>query len=290
MRIPLPPKTWIRRATLGACALAASVLVSGKAFIIDGTALLPKSLPEVFALSIQGPNHDALCTGFLVHPKLVFTAAHCIPRDPTGVTVTLTNTVNLRRPEWATARAAAVRMGAHAEFFDVNSEDLEKSGYDLGYLVLDREIPATVARPLPLLSVDSDRDRRLLLGKALTTIGYGEFSSDSNRWGSTSGTKRFGMLRVKHATSQLIVTNATSQNIAPGDSGGPATVTVNGKRYVVGIASGSPMLPGRNHRIETSIYTLLRKDLLCWAQQESGIDLGFTCPSSAVTLSNRSTE
>lgn len=277
------PQNWLNRSALAFVAVVGLLVTAGKAFIVDGTPILKGDTPQVFAILRHDEGVTRICTATLIHPRLLLTAAHCLPEsgDPSGISVT--DSSNVKRPEWESMSFRPVAIGRHPVYGDASLDDLSRTGYDLGFIVLDRE---ATAEPHLLFAANSKWDRQFLASKTLTLYGYGESTRDPSLWGKTSGVKRFGLVRPKTFTSTLFSIETGSQNIAPGDSGGPAVLHLNGRPHVVGIASGSPALADEERHTPLSVFSLLRRETVCWVQNQSRIDLGFFCPSSPNSPNN----
>lgn len=103
----------------------------------------------VNANGAQGP---ASCSGVLVGPNLVLTAAHCAggPEGPFDARVFVPGgAAGEEPPEYATSR-----IDLHPRYIEATS-DGTAFAVDLALLSLAREVPAHVATPLPLVAPDN---------------------------------------------------------------------------------------------------------------------------------------
>lgn len=140
--------------------------------------------PEVGSLSVG-------CTGTLVSPDVVITAAHCVayasaPSPGSRGRFTL---------ETADGQSHAFGISRYVSF----SRDLGRD--DIALMQLDRSVPAELAVPAPLAVSDPPA------GTSLTVYGYG-----CTRIGTGTDWQK------RRATFAMGETSAT---LCPGDSGGP---------------------------------------------------------------------
>jgi len=200
--------------------------------IIDGT---PDTSPEhkaVVAL-MWGSGPSNFCSGTLIAPEVVLTAAHCVDTiSPTLLEVFFGNHV-----DDPGERREVVEVMPHPLY----EEDLIR--YDLGLVRLASPAPAD-ATPIPYLPVNL----------ALTTADEGElvdFVGFGRTEDMTSGLKLIAtgaMTRICDGPAQCTWNNAP---VAPaafaysmvdggpckGDSGGPAFVVRGNQEYVAGVTS-----------------------------------------------------
>jgi hypothetical protein len=104
---------------------------------------------------------------------------------------------------------------------------------DLAVLILDQAVPELTPSPLY---------RQLpVRGQLLTLVGYGAGGTGHTGSQGDFGTKRVGTTRLDRVTSTQLWWNFNSNaesNTAPGDSGGPAFLLVDGVYHLAGVTSG----------------------------------------------------
>lgn len=105
---------------------------------------------------------------------------------------------------------------------------------DIAIVRLNRE--ATGIAPSPLYRGIPQ------VGDLLTIVGFGAGGDGTNGEDGTFGTKRSGTTAVDAVTPTLLqwtFDDDTESNIAPGDTGGPDFVTINGELFIAGVSSGN---------------------------------------------------
>jgi len=177
--------------------------------------------PAVTGLTIWNPNDVVLCSGTLVSPSVILTAAHCVADGPVAIDAVLFPTPTTR------ATYAAVAYEIHPEF---NFPDA-----DLAMILL--EAPVVDVTPIALVG---QAPRPRTLG---TIVGYGQDGT------GLVGLKEMGVVRLKRcprrvpalglrrgALARAICWRARpwQQDTCHGDSGGPFLVG----NTLAGVTSG----------------------------------------------------
>lgn len=223
--------------------LATSNIVINDPVGSAGSQSFADQFDAVVSLSFGG----SYCTGTLISTNAILTARHC----DAFVDDDILFGPDLNSPEFS-AKVASVIVPD-------NTGGL-LSGADLAILTLDQHIPSSVATPMNLTSLTTE-----LIGMEATMVGYGwngigsighEGTSDNQRWAGeniidaygspagASGTNIFstdfddGTAAANTIAGSSAVPLALEATTAPGDSGGPLLVQINGEWVVAGVLSG----------------------------------------------------
>lgn len=198
---------------------------SSSSAVIAGAATFER--PEVGVVWRGG----GLCTGTLIRPNVVLTAAHCVtglPKDEDATNAQPPYAFEIRTAANASRRFAVVRVHSIPDGADFDGTQGWRKK-DIALLKLGESVPATLARPM-IAATSWPR-----VGARVARYGYGctdrTSGADGRRPGS--GTKR----KVEYSwTIGLAIGWGSTNSTCPGDSGGPLLDVE--RRAVLGTASG----------------------------------------------------
>jgi len=180
---------------------------------------------EFESVGIVGTQQlGGFCSGTLISPLHVLTAGHCAEviaiEGPTAGTFELDSGVYT---------TSAIYI--HPDF------DPETSANDIAILELSTpavELPSRVFEGVPLPPMPGD---------VLTIVGFGG-GGDENGTDGIFGVKRSGQVMIDEVTATEILwtfDDPEEANSAPGDSGGPGFLEIEGELYVASITSGGTL-------------------------------------------------
>jgi secreted trypsin-like serine protease len=194
--------------------------------IIGGS--LDNGHPAVVAVTFQSTAGSFICTGTLITPTAVVTAAHCLLPSPGHPAYT----------NWQVAVGSSVSSAAifpvvkaypHPEY----QPGVTGVGNDAAVLLLGS--PVNGIRPLAF-------NRRplgtSLEGQNLTLVGYG---NDNGQNGTGNGVKRTATVRITDVRNEELDAGMPGRTTCQGDSGGPWLMRRNRQWVIVGLTAYGPV-------------------------------------------------
>lgn len=170
------------------------------------------------------------CSGALIAPDLVLSAAHCVPPDATYKIVAYDER---RQPRLLDVR----RVASHPQF-NTKSITAHRASADVALLQLGEPLAAKIPTPFgaPLEPIASGA-RFTVAGIGVTRRGDGK-SGGTVRAATLVATGRPGTLQIRLVDP---ATNNTREGLGActGDSGGPIFEMQNGRAVIVGVVSWS---------------------------------------------------
>ena len=178
----------------------------------------------------KNSNSASLCTGEVVSPHVVLTAAHCV--DPavlgTGYTFSIFLGDDLNNQQQVNNASNWVDV-ASTDFnmaFDVNNLE---GGNDIAVAITATALPVTP------IAINTDPITNSDMNATLRLVGFGVTSMPTQT--DTSGTRRQVSTTLQQFDSKFLAFGDATHNTCEGDSGGPAFMTRNGKELIVGVTS-----------------------------------------------------
>ena len=228
------------------CSTPAMGLERRWAPIVDGRVANTSELYGTVAIVLTEDNSPS-CTGTLIAPRVVATAAHCVVEQeeegeaiirnfaPSELLV-VAGVVDVSEASDAQAYALS-KIVVHPDYPNLDNASNDPSGAgrydDVALLVLEREV--TTLTPVAIPTIDEVADR-LVSGALVTISGYGTINAEGDGGGLLYIAETPFDSRVD---VELVLGKAGEPDTCPGDSGGPAYLVLGGKAELVGITSRS---------------------------------------------------
>jgi V8-like Glu-specific endopeptidase len=191
---------------------------------------------------ILGDAEDEwLCTGTLIAPDVLVTAAHCVI-DPESGARAKRMTVVAGAPDIDEPDASQVyeveRVFPHPKAFQgEQSDDATGLGGDYDLALVKTTERITQVDVMPILPA-KHLDEALYVGGELTIAGYGRRVVNQFGVSSEDGLHYVGAMHfVRRSEREFLAGSDMDSDACPGDSGGPVYVELDGKTWLVGATS-----------------------------------------------------
>ena len=220
--------------------------------VVGGT--IAENDPAVIALH---SGSWLICTGTLVSPAVVLTAAHCIDDFSTDPDATVFFGFDVSTDD-------GVRIGVKKAQQHLGWTGNLGDGHDIGLMLLNFAPADDVATPVPLNTADIAGH----IDDPYRVVGFGVYDRDT---GDSDGRKREGLTTISGAHADVLETGDMDISICFGDSGGPGFLTVDDTEYVAGVHSytmGDDCLPPQG---DTRVDQYVESFILPWIQQNDPV-------------------
>lgn len=204
--------------------------------------------------------HQKVCSGVMVSPFVLLTAAHCIADVGFGRQVTM----HYGEIFDASRRRQASEWGVHPSY----CPDCREDQFDIGYVTLTLPYEIDDAEGVPYaipVATQYEWNEVMREGQSLHLVGYGVSDDPA----SISGTKRVADVELSELTrsGHEMYAEPLHGVACDGDSGAPYfVVTASREQRLVGIHSRGVECAGT--MIGTTPYPVS-----CWLRDETGVDL-----------------
>jgi V8-like Glu-specific endopeptidase len=215
------PRTWLAAFAVGllagstSCGLELSEVASP---IVGGT--VDPGDPEVPRLFVVEGEGAYLCTGILISPRVVLTAAHCVDFGGAGPSTFTAEFGDSNDPR-ALGSRTVIAWTSDPQFDVMHPE----AGHDIGLVALAERAPVS-PKPYNRTAMES------LAGQPARVVGFGLTLADRE----DGGIKREASVTIDAVDDRLFAFGG-ERGICMGDSGGPTFMTIDGVESVVGIHS-----------------------------------------------------
>ena len=216
--------------------------------IVNGRAVTGGDHMNVVSLAAYiGGQHYSTCTGTLISPNSVITAAHCVDSKTNPYLKQLVVGIGQRQ---SNLKAYEIdKIIQHPDYYF----DSDKVGTiirnDIAIIKLKEAVPASEIPPARIMPPALDVTNDEIMsddGVMLNVVGFGVRNPNDL---TSSGVKYETDTRITERCSKsdcsgaedvlpgYFYTDNKKSGVCHGDSGGPAFLTLNGIQYIIGVAS-----------------------------------------------------
>ena len=193
--------------------------------IIGGTSDTGDPGVVVVFAQVPGAQSGSLCTGEVISPHVVLTAAHCVSPAEVGAGAKF---IVFTGNDFNQAQQSQILQVKETHPNPAWNAQALTAGHDVGIVVLQN---ATTIKPLPYMHAAITQ---AMAGQSVRLVGYG---LDNGTAQTGAGVKRQTTTLLSDFDNVLLHFADPAHETCNGDSGGPALMMVNGVETIVGTTS-----------------------------------------------------
>jgi hypothetical protein len=216
--------------------------------------------PAVVMLFMQTQTGTATCTGTVVSPHVIATAAHCVHPDVLEMVVgpgakfyVFTGDDAHDPEQFEEEFVDADSVVYHPEFDPDFDDELVAPPHDVGAVITKTPLVMPV---MPIRRAPLDET---WVGREARVVGFGRTDASD---GESTGAKQVGTVEIAGVDETHVWTAEATPHICEGDSGGPMLGTENGVESLIGVHSWGEHFntctgDGYDVRVDTQMATFL---------------------------------